>query len=128
MQLYGELDDIDLIKIHITSGKLTLTGYDDFEKSVPFLKERVKIKMAEQDIDFFDYINEAKRPPLLNRALYLPSSSPVYEQQQSFDKRLAKLLGTSSTEEAILTRIAYDQALEQAAKQVKGFKLYSADL
>ena len=56
LQLYGELDDIQLIKIHITSGKLTLLGYEDFETAAqPRLKERVKIKMAEQDVDFFDY-------------------------------------------------------------------------
>lgn len=51
--MYGELDDtIDLIKIHINSGKLTLTHYDDFDKSVPYLVERTKIKMADQSIDF----------------------------------------------------------------------------
>ena len=61
LQLYGELEDIQLIKVHITSGKLTLLGYERFEKeNSPALKERVKIKMAEQDVDFFDYhfVNE----------------------------------------------------------------------
>ncbi|RDV23919.1 DNA phosphorothioation-associated putative methyltransferase [Alteromonas aestuariivivens] len=59
LQLYGELEDIQLIKIHITSGKLTLLGYEDFEhEDNPRLKERVKIKMAEQDVDFFDYVDE----------------------------------------------------------------------
>jgi DNA phosphorothioation-associated putative methyltransferase len=57
LQLYGELDDIQLIKVHITSGKLTLLGYEDYETAEqPRLKERVKIKMAEQDVDFFDYM------------------------------------------------------------------------
>lgn len=74
LQMYGELDEeIDLVKIHITSGKLTLTAYDNFEHSVPFLVERIKIKMAEQDIDFFDYVNEKRRPPLLNKHLYMPA-------------------------------------------------------
>src|SRR5690606_7469477 len=40
LQLYGELDDIDLIKIHFHSGKLTLLGYDDFTKATPLLAER----------------------------------------------------------------------------------------
>ena len=58
LQMYGELDDIQLIKIHINSGKVTLLGYDGFEDSpLPALKERVKIKMAHQDVDFFDYMN-----------------------------------------------------------------------
>jgi DNA phosphorothioation-associated putative methyltransferase len=69
LQLYGELEDIQLIKIHITSGKLTLLGYEDFNKhEKPLLKERVKIKMADQDVDFFDYhLNEESGPRLENK-------------------------------------------------------------
>jgi DNA phosphorothioation-associated putative methyltransferase len=123
LQLYGDLDDINLIKIHITSGKLTLTGYDDFEKSVPFLKERVKIKMAEQDIDFFDYVNEAKRPPLLNRSLYIHQGCDNFHKQQNFDKRLAKLLGTGHSEEVLLTRAAFERGLEEECKRIRGFHI-----
>lgn len=66
LQLYGELEDIQLIKIHITSGKLTLLGYEDFDKvDNPRLKERVKIKMAEQDVDFFDYGFSGHEAPYL---------------------------------------------------------------
>lgn len=68
LQLYGELDDIQLIKIHIRSGKLTLLGYEDFEVAEqPRLKERVKIKMAEQDVDFFDYISQENTVTLYNK-------------------------------------------------------------
>jgi len=70
LQLYGELDDIDLIKIHLHSGKLTLLGYDDFSKTTPLLAERVKIKMAQQSVDFFDYVDTVNRPPLLDKQLY----------------------------------------------------------
>ncbi len=71
LQLYGELDDIDLIKIHFHSGKLTLLGYDDFTKATPSLAERVKIKMAEQSVDFFDYVGTANRPPLYDKQLFI---------------------------------------------------------
>jgi DNA phosphorothioation-associated putative methyltransferase len=73
LQLYGELEDIQLIKIHINSGKLTLLGYDNFEESSsPTLKERVKIKMAEQDVDFFDYhLNEHSAPLLENKSAFI---------------------------------------------------------
>lgn len=74
LQLYGDLTDIDLIKIHITSGKVSLMGYDDFDKEVPLLRERIKIKMAEQKVDFFDYVDEWKRPPLLDKAAFVQSS------------------------------------------------------
>lgn len=71
LQLYGELDDIDLIKVHFHSGKLTLLGYDDFTKATPLLAERVKIKMAEQSVDFFDYVDTVNRPPLHDKQLFI---------------------------------------------------------
>ncbi|MBJ6941744.1 DNA phosphorothioation-associated putative methyltransferase [Vibrio cholerae] len=126
LQMYGEIDDtIDLVKIHINSGKLTLTHYDNFEKSVPYLVERTKIKMADQDIDFFDYIDEARRPPLLNKHLFLDKQSEQYEKQKSFDVRLSKLLGTTATNEVILPRQMYEERLLQAGITVSGFRLNS---
>ncbi|EGQ7815758.1 DNA phosphorothioation-associated putative methyltransferase [Vibrio parahaemolyticus] len=124
LQMYGELDEeIDLIKIHITSGKLTLTAYDDFEKSVPFLVERIKIKMAEQDIDFFDYVDEERRPPFLNKHLLLTTADKNYEKQKSFDRRLSKLLGVSSDEEVIIHRQQFKEQLTVAGKRVSSYRL-----
>ncbi len=70
-QLYGDLDDIQLIKVHITSGKVSLMGYKDWETETPLLVERIKIKMREQDIDFFDYIGRYEPIPLVNKSLFI---------------------------------------------------------
>lgn len=70
-QLYGDLEDIHLIKSHITSGKVSLMGYDDWNKKEPLLLERIKIKLREQDVDFFDYIGRYKPTPLLNKEKFL---------------------------------------------------------
>ncbi|WP_112478485.1 DNA phosphorothioation-associated putative methyltransferase [Vibrio variabilis] len=124
LQMYGELDEqIDLIKIHITSGKLTLTAYDAFDKSVPFLTERIKIKMAEQDIDFFDYVNEEKRPPLINKHLFIPLENDLYTKQHNFDKRLANLIDCEYNTEVLLTRIELDTLLAKHSKKVSGYRL-----
>ena len=69
-QLYGELENVSLIKAHITSGKVTLMVFDDWGKDQPLLTERIKIKMREQDIDFFDYIGDYQPQPLLNKQDY----------------------------------------------------------
>jgi DNA phosphorothioation-associated putative methyltransferase len=93
LQMYGELDDIQLIKIHIRSGKVTLLGYEGFYDSpLPQLKERVKIKMADQDVDFFDYIIKEKRPLLLNKIDYIDDTFEGYKKQKAFNKRLLKEL------------------------------------
>ncbi len=69
-QLYGDIDDFQLIKAHITSGKVSLMRYDDWGKEEPLLLERVKIKLRELDIDFFDYSGKFEPVPLLNRVYF----------------------------------------------------------
>jgi len=70
-QLYGDLDDIDLIKIHFKSGKVSLMKYDDFTKDVPHLVQRIKIKLRDLDIDFYDYGEKFTPPPLENKHLFI---------------------------------------------------------
>jgi len=69
-QLYGDLDNIHLIKMHMTSGKVSLMRYDDWSKETPLLVERIKIKMREQDVDFFDYSGKFQPPPLMNKEIF----------------------------------------------------------
>ena len=69
-QLYGDLENIHLIKAHMTSGKVSLMRYDDWEKQTPLLVERIKIKMRDQDVDFFEYGGKFEPPPLLNKDSY----------------------------------------------------------
>ncbi len=69
-QLYGDLDPMHLVKIHFTSGKVSLMRYDDFSKEEPLLIQRIKIKLRDQAVDFFDYGDEYEPPPLLNRELF----------------------------------------------------------
>ncbi|AMG31166.1 hypothetical protein AL542_12915 [Grimontia hollisae] len=124
LQMYGDLETVDLVKIHIQSGKLTLTTYDDFENSaVPLLVERVKIKMAEQDIDFFDYVAESKRPPLLNKGLLLGDDFEQQEKQRSFDKRLAELLGITHQQEVLMGRAMFERGLQEEGKAIAGYRL-----
>jgi len=70
-QLYGDLENIQLIKAHIRSGKVSLMAYDDWNKKIPCMTERIKIKMREQDVDFFDYEGVFKPPPLMNKLIFL---------------------------------------------------------
>ena len=72
-QLYGDLEEIQLIKAHMTSGKVSLMGYKDWESETPLLIERIKIKMRDQDVDFFDYTGKFTPPPLTNRHLFKPN-------------------------------------------------------
>lgn len=93
-KLFGAIDDdtVDLVKIHIQSGKLTLLKYDDFfGKPLPRLVERIKIKMREQDVDFFDHGNDKAAPRLTLKSRYMPEDQDGYTDQVAFDRQLIGL-------------------------------------
>jgi len=54
----------------MTSGKVSLMRYDDWETETPMLVERIKIKLRELDIDFFEYTGEYEPEPLTNRSQF----------------------------------------------------------
>jgi DNA phosphorothioation-associated putative methyltransferase len=127
LQLYGELDDIQLVKIHINSGKVTLLGYEGFDDSpLPQLKERVKIKMAEQDVDFFDYVNEGRQPILLDKIEYIDESFEDYKKQTTFNKRLTNELShINQGSYRQLTSLDINSLLLTKNIKIKGFRFYS---
>jgi hypothetical protein len=54
-----------LIKVHLQSSKVTFLRYDDFEAGTPpLLVERVKVDLARQRVDFFDYLGYSTPQPL----------------------------------------------------------------
>jgi len=85
--LYGDRNEADLVKIHILSGKLSLLKFDDFDNlPLPRLIERVKIKLREQDIDYFDYGIFHKPPYLFNKSQYIGSNHAHFTEQKAFEK------------------------------------------
>ncbi|MGI2036533.1 DNA phosphorothioation-associated putative methyltransferase [Shewanella frigidimarina] len=104
VQLYGELDEIDLVKIHITSGKVSFMGYDNFDTNpLPTLRERIKVKMWQLDVDFFDYVEVDKRPVLLDKHCYLADNDPCYQKQLIFEQKLQNMLIKETDELANLS-------------------------
>ena len=75
VQLYGAIDDMHLIKAHITSGKVSLMRYKGWDQETPLLVERIKIKLRDQDIDFFDYVGEFEPTPLTNKKCFFQQTS-----------------------------------------------------
>ena len=87
--LYGDVSSADVIKIHIRSGKLTLMRFDDFTgKPLPRMIERTKIKLREQDIDYFLYGDEFEPPFLYKKSRYIDEEFPGYAEQVTFDEQL----------------------------------------
>jgi len=90
-QLYGDISSADLIKIHAHSGKLSLMVFDDFEgQALPRMVERIKIRLFDQHIEFYEYGDEFTPPYLYLKSRFINNDYPHYDQQLAFDKVLLK--------------------------------------
>lgn len=89
--LWDAVSEVDLIKIHIGSGKLTLLEFEDFDGvPLPLLRRRVKINLRELDYDVFDYGSEQYPKPVLYwKSRYLNEDYPGYAEQFAFDQQLS---------------------------------------
>ncbi|WP_422449134.1 MULTISPECIES: DNA phosphorothioation-associated putative methyltransferase [unclassified Endozoicomonas] len=92
-QLFADTDGVDLVKIHIRSGKLSLMVYEGFDSQpLPMLMERIKINLRSRHVDFFDYgYSEYEPQPLYWKSYLIDESFTDYSRQKSFDQRLARL-------------------------------------
>ena len=91
--LYGDVLSADLVKIHIHSGKITLMKFDDFVgKPLPRMLERVKVKLRDQDLDFFEYGGQYAPPFLYFKSRYINEEFPVTQSSRNSIGRSRRLV------------------------------------
>lgn len=80
--LYGQVKDADVIKIHKSTGKLSLMFYDNFwKKGHPELKLRVKLKLRGQSVDVFEYqANSGSVQLLYEKDSFLDENHPEFHK------------------------------------------------
>jgi len=89
--LYGNLNYIDIIKIHKHSGKVTLLKYDNFDdKNLPELHERIKVNLRKQRIDFFDHQAVPWQQLLYYKERFVSSEHRARKKWEKFSKKLRK--------------------------------------
>lgn len=90
--LYGDVTSADLLKIHISSGKLTMMKFDDFFGSpLPRMIQRVKINLRKQELTIFDYGDVYPEPYLYRKSRFLNEESPFFAEQVLFESALDEL-------------------------------------
>ena len=121
--LYGDFMNADLVKIHITSGKVTLCRFDDFDnQALPSMIERAKVKLIEQDVEYFDYGQEHEPPLLYLKSRYINEEYPEYSRQLAFDEDL-KNLGLFDFDEFGPKKTTFESRLSRYRWEINGFKL-----
>lgn len=90
--LLGDLKEIDVIKIHKRSGKVTLLKYDDFDGNpLPELQERIKVNLRRQIIDVFDHRSEERQELLYFKERYVAKDHPGRARWEEFSSWLERL-------------------------------------
>jgi DNA phosphorothioation-associated putative methyltransferase len=121
--LYGDIDDANLVKIHLQSGKLTLLKYEDYQTSpLPKLKQRIKVRLRHQDIEFFDYGGEYPSQFLYLKSRFMSPDQNDYQRQKNFDDALAKI-PTIDLSEYGPTIEEFQRLLFNTKRQIRGFEI-----
>ena len=90
--MYGDLSQIDLIKLHLTSGKVTLMKFDKFDASpVPAMIERIKVRLRDQAVDIFSYGEQFPCPLAYRKSRFINEEFPNFADQVAFDDQLEAL-------------------------------------
>jgi DNA phosphorothioation-associated putative methyltransferase len=90
--LYGDIGDVDVIKIHKFSGKVTFQQYDDFEGAVlPELRIRAKISLALRRIHYFDYSEQNRKQLLYHKVRFFDETQPEFKKMERHSKKLESL-------------------------------------
>ncbi|MEK7888843.1 DNA phosphorothioation-associated putative methyltransferase [Burkholderia contaminans] len=121
--IYEEAGAVQLIKIHPSSGKLTLLEYEDFDTSpLPLLAKRIKINIRRQDYEVFEYGGRYEKPHLYYKSRYLTEEYPGYADQLKFDSELERLALFDSDGHGISASELAD-LLESNRRSIRGFSL-----
>lgn len=122
--LWDSTSDVQLVKIHIGSGKLTLLEFDGFDASpLPLLRRRIKINMRRLDYDVFEYGSAAYPMPLLYwKSRYLHVDYPGYAEQLGFDEALAEA-GVDADSQLGPSAERLSELLAASRVEVSGFAL-----
>jgi DNA phosphorothioation-associated putative methyltransferase len=89
-QLYGDIGEADIIKLHRRSGKITFLTYDDFfGKRLPELKLRIKVDLRNLFVSVFDHSGQGQL--LFYKERYLPPEHEEQDELNSYAKKLEKI-------------------------------------
>ena len=123
MVLTQGLSDAKLLKVHITSGKLSLMEFDDFDATpLPLMVRRIKVNLRKLTYDLFEYGGEFPKPILYWKSRFLNEDSPHYAEQLAFDEAL-EASGVLGDEKYGPRPEELGERLEQSRIRVKGWEL-----
>jgi DNA phosphorothioation-associated putative methyltransferase len=122
--IWDAISDVQLVKIHIASGKLTLMEFESFDEDpLPRLRRRIKVIVRKLDWEVFEYGSPNYPKPLLYRKCrYLHEDHPGYAEQLAFDEAIERS-GVLGDAEYGPTAEALTQLFDAKRLAVEGMRL-----
>ncbi len=97
--------------------------FDDFEgQALPRMVERIKIRLFDQRIEFYEYGDEFVPPYLYLKSRFITDDYPHYDQQLVFDEKLQDMECLDLTGHG-MSADAFDDAIDTLGLEVDEFEL-----
>ena len=123
--LYGDIGAADLVKVHVRSGKLTLSYFDDFVSSgLPLLSQRVKVDLRNQDFDVYTYGGRYPKVYLYRKSRFINEEFPGFSEQVAFEESLASIKLMPEEEDLYGPSVeAFDARLRAKYRRIDGMRM-----
>lgn len=114
-RLYGDPRTADLTKIHLHSGKLTFTYYEDFD-SVPFpeLTLRIKVDLRKLFVNVFEHPPGPGRQLLFFKERFVSKDHPARSKMEIVSRRLRNLGITETNVGHGISKGEFEAAIEKS--------------
>jgi len=119
----GEIDGVNLVKLHRHSGKVSYLVYPDFDTDPhPALVRSVKLSLRTREIECLEYAGTANPPVLHRKETFVTPDHPLYAHFARLTAQEEKhgLLDDSAT---IGTRDGWQARLKAAGLALKGHRV-----
>ena len=122
--LIGEVEDANIIKFHMKSGKLSYLCYEKFDnKPHPRLLSTTTVLLREQRVRFLDYA-ERENPPVLHRKeTMVDKDYPHYDKFKKLTEAEEKAGLLERGAKGIGLRFLWEERLEEVGYKLRGHQL-----
>lgn len=120
---YGDLEQVEVIKLHKTSGKVTLLSYDDFDGNpLPELRQRIKVNLRSLFVQVFEYPSGGDAQLLYFKERYVPADHQNIEEMMKLSASIKKL-GIDCTAAFGPKKVDFQNLLSEAGMSLSGSRI-----
>ena len=120
----GEMENIDLIKFHMKSGKLSYLRYENFDRNAhPKLLNTTTVMLRHQSMRFLDYSDRDNPPVLHRKETMVDTDYPYYEKFKKLTEAEDKAGLLERGTKGIGLKSLWQERLDEVGYRLRGHQL-----